>query len=180
MATGDKKRVLMESDKGASGGVMTQHYNASVEATSDVTIHDRGWYRVLSVNHHGDANVAQVTISHNFNTNDTFAVVASVSMAAFHPWINVLGVSAGLDCTKLRLVRDANDHMHLDVYYYSNVRNVFQASALCHGGLNSFVMSDFVPVEETVEGETVVLEKTLVSLNTLEALRDALKAIWDD
>ena len=148
----------------ASIGAMDAAWNTKIVAKSQSGSSTTGWYRVLCSNVNTGANTAIVNLRHSYNHGTPCSILALVVMDAYAPKINIIESSFKekvISVSKLRLTKDENNNVYLDYYYGMSDANTVAISAFNMCSYGDITIMDFVSVDETPTGETVLVTQNL-------------------
>lgn len=123
-----------------------------------------GWYRFLETDILIGAGTLIANIRHYYNNAYPHDVTAVISFDSFNPRITVLAYAGnGITptFTKIRIVKDTNNKMYVDVYYNINAQNNVYCNCLNSNSGAIINSIEFTSVAETVTGETVVLAQDI-------------------
>ena len=119
-----------------------------------------GWYRILGSDVLIGAGTLIANIRHYYNNAYPHDVTAVISFDSYNPKITVIAYAGNKNTpsfTKIRIVKDENNKMYVDIYYSINTQNNVYCNCLNSNSGAVINNIEFTSVAETITGETVLL-----------------------
>lgn len=131
--------------------------------SSTGAINEVGWRRVFKVN---GQSLTLLTIGNSYSSGGPTSMLLSITTAVYYPDIAVLSSINYSRIDKCRLMyNQSSGEYFVDIHHNFASNNVFCANAIVNQGGWKPISAEsmgFQPVSDAPEGETVVLEKTLM------------------